>query len=562
LSIGIEFGSRPAANRIRDRFEEHICPIDDDRREKTVFFVGDAPESVIEQAEAEAAEDRAAADARSNTESLTEAERDRIKDADGFDMSTTTANWRSAKGVFAREGLTDQFRDAIGNLSDYDDPIEGAEEYTERYQRTGQGGGGRDAGEEDQRRRRKEERAAQRVQKEGCNHAEGGCKNGDPEACEFLQEVCGFSEEEVADILPSISTDGGLKSGMPDADELTGQQAGAVNRAMGGYSGAVTSIETAIQTLREEWNHAQQAARAVNSVRESVGYEAQHFDRLEELQAEVLDFTRTMAADCSECHADHSDHQHDVTDGDREDVREAVVEGADATPVGTSDETDAADEVIETDDQRDLSGERADDQARFAGGERGETETETATEPERNPGGLEADERDETNSETETRQARPDAFQVAEGGQETLQSQQMPPDLPAHIEDAVDDDPIDRPKTPPDEGQTVEKKAGQFVRYNGWPLHINPKAHKLWAAEVTGYDPSTKYNWIQDFLDSTYLNDDLHYDVSGVSAGDYLRVKAASHSNDKTRVLRVLYTDDDLLKVEKLRDDEAIEALS
>lgn len=424
MSIGIEFGSRPGANAVRDRFEEHICPVDDDRRQKTVYFQSDTPESVIEQAEAEAAEDRTAANARSNVDPLTDAERDKIKSVDGFDQSTTTANWRSAKGVFSREGISAEFRDAIGNLADYDDPIEGAEEYVDRYQRGGEGGHGRDVGEEDQRRRRQEERAAQRVQKEGCNHAEGGCQNGDPEACEFLQEVCGFTEGEVAEIMPATPTDGGLKRGTPDADELTGQQAGAVNRAMGGYSGAISSIETALQTLREEWDHAQQAAKAVNSVRESVGYEPQHFDRLEELQAELLDFSRMMAADCTECHADHSDHQHDVTDGDREDVREAVVDGADETPVGTADGTDAPDaddpDVIEEDDQRDLSGERSNDQTRFADEDRSDTDPETATEPERNPGGLEADEREETTSETETKQARPDAFRVPEGGQRTL----------------------------------------------------------------------------------------------------------------------------------------------
>ncbi|MFD1633162.1 hypothetical protein ACOZ4L_05660 [Haloplanus ruber] len=136
--------------------------------------------------------------------------------------------------------------------------------------------------------------------------------------------------------------------------------------------------------------------------------------------SELLDLARMMATDCEECHADHTGHDHDVDVDDQEDVREAVVDGTASTPVGTSEETDEAAAVIEADEQRDLDGDRANDQARFAGEDRSDTDPETASEPERNPGGLAADKREDTSTETETTQARPDAFRVPEGGQRTL----------------------------------------------------------------------------------------------------------------------------------------------
>lgn len=385
--------------------------MDDDRRQKTVYFQSDTPDSVIDMAEAEAAEDKMAADARSNTESLDDAERERIKDADGFDTTTTTANWRSAKGVFAREGLTDQFRDAIGNLADYDDPIEGAEEYTERYQRTGQGGGGRDVGEEDQRRRRKEERAAQRVQGEGCNHAEKKCRHGAPDACEFLTEACGFSEEEVDRILSVEDTDdteqqtlvtvgGGEYAEM----EVTPEQAGALQRSWQGYKGAVSRLGRELDDVREAVVNARQAMTAINRIREENGHDDLHPDRLHGL----VDVLVSMPESIPEIRRlDHfADYDGDGPGGQLTDSEKAR-HVTDMDP-------------LEADPQRDLSGDRANDQARFSAGERGEDDGETIEDVEENPGGLEADEREETNSEKQTKQARPDAFRVAEGGQRTL----------------------------------------------------------------------------------------------------------------------------------------------
>jgi hypothetical protein len=77
-------------------------------------------------------------------------------------------------------------------------------------------------------------------------------------------------------------------------------------------------------------------------------------------------------------------------------------------------------DVMELDDQQTLGGDRANDQARLAGGETGTVETETETPTMQNEGGLMSDQRDSTGSSTETEQMTPDAFQVAEGGQDTF----------------------------------------------------------------------------------------------------------------------------------------------
>jgi hypothetical protein len=516
VSEPVEFGTKAAADRAREEYDEYVCPVDDDRRLKTVAFVSDTPDELLSSVRATAEASRLDEADGTGLIELGESERERIKAVDGFDQGVANVgNWRRARALYAREGHPEWFAEDIPALADYDDPSEGAGEQLERRQRgasgieggrTGRGGSARNEGERDARDRRRQAEAARAQERGECDHARGHCEHGDPDACEFLQDVCGYSESEVDALLPDTSADGGLESGDPDEDELTGEQAGVVHRAMGGYIGGVEEAERALETLREAWANAQQAADAVNGVRRSVGYEPQHFHRLEAFQADLMDFYRTVAADCVECHADHADHDHAVTDGEREDVREAAVDGASETPVGTAAGTDAAtidaeawvptaegyafegredgdarievrdaandyggdayvavlvdgekihdtdglpraeaeqqarelaelydpadlrdgglgtpgEPAIETDDQRTLDGDRADDQARFAGEERGgvDAELEATTEP--NPGGLEADEREPTDDPDETEQTRPDAFRVPEGGQRSL----------------------------------------------------------------------------------------------------------------------------------------------
>lgn len=195
----VDANSLDTATDLRDRYDEWLHP-DDHRGRTTVKFTGDAPEGVIRQARA-AGDEVAAERARSQTASLTDTERDRIKSAGGFSQSRTTANWRSAKGVFEREGLTSHFRDAIGSIADFDDPIEGAEASVQRHKQRqaedGIGGvGAMDVGETDIQQRQRAGRAAAREQESLEKSAIEGAKRGHEEAVDALVFEAGWDRAE------------------------------------------------------------------------------------------------------------------------------------------------------------------------------------------------------------------------------------------------------------------------------------------------------------------------------------------------------------------------------
>lgn len=347
----VEFGSLASADRVRDEYSDYVCPVDDDKRLKTVAFISDTPEGTLQAIEADAAGDKAAAESTSETADLSERERERIKDADGFGDGVSIFNWQSAKGSFQREGLTEEFYDAIGNLSDGDDPIERAESWLREHQQQndmggsaiGGGSGQQDEGTTAEQQRRSEQRAAAIEQTEGCNHAAGACRHGKPEACEYLTEACGYSEDEVDDILGSEADADEAEGGDGDAtpEAIEGKAAGALARSWGGYRGAIADLATALENVREEWSNATDAAEAINAIRDDHNQDPIHFEALERANAELLDLLRKAAAGCEECHADHSDHDHAVTSGQVENIRTVVRDGAAATPVGTNADTDA-----------------------------------------------------------------------------------------------------------------------------------------------------------------------------------------------------------------------------
>ena len=191
----VDVQSLDSAGEIRDRYAEYLHP-DDHRGRTTVQFVGDVPDGVVRQARA-AADETAAERARSQTAPLTDDERDRISAAGGFSQSRTTANWRSAKGVFEREGLTDQFHDAIGSIADFDDPIEGAEDWVAQHKQSAIGGvGAMDVGEEDIQQRQRAGRAAAREQQSLEASAIEGAKRGHEEAVEALVFEAGWDRQD------------------------------------------------------------------------------------------------------------------------------------------------------------------------------------------------------------------------------------------------------------------------------------------------------------------------------------------------------------------------------
>jgi hypothetical protein len=300
VSEQIEFGSQGAANAAREDWSEYVCPVDDDERQLTVAFASDTPEDVLDAIRVEAQESRTEDRQQSRSEALTEDERERISDLGGFQGRPTTFSWRSAKGVFAREGMLDKFRDALGALTDYDDPAEGAEAWIQNRRESdatkgtsGASGGSRDAGDEEQRQQRRANRAARQARGGNCDRAHDFCEDGQEDACQYLREVCGYDEDEVRTILndraeseeTDLVTVGGDR--FPEM-EVTPEEAGALNKSWNGYRAAIARLSEDVGDLRKAIVDARQAARAINGIREGSGVEEMHFDRLHEL-LEVLD---------------------------------------------------------------------------------------------------------------------------------------------------------------------------------------------------------------------------------------------------------------------------------
>jgi len=269
MSVTVEFGSKAAADQYRDDYEEYVCPIDDDRRLKTVAFVSDTPDWLLDQARLDAEEGRAERAASAGQAELTDAERDRI------DFSKGRANVphaRAVKGIAADHGVDDW-------LAHYD-PTLTVDEHREVMERAGREGGGRrlDANEGRQAARARD--AARAQQSSECDHAADHCEHGDPEACEFLKNACGYDDEEVASILDEDGAGEGT-------EEITGKAAGALGRAWGGYKGAITRLDREIEDVVESKREAEGAAAAINAIRRDHGQEPMEFERLEELSDRI-----------------------------------------------------------------------------------------------------------------------------------------------------------------------------------------------------------------------------------------------------------------------------------
>jgi len=327
VATEIEFGTKATADSYREEHEEFLCS-EDDARLKTVRFSSDAPEWLIEQAQLEAMESRGEQNNSTGQVPLSDHERGDI------DFSKTRASVphaRAVKAIAREQGIDDW-------LAHYD-PALGVDEHRSTFEEITPSGGRRlDSHEEREAQRRRD--AARTAQGEQCDHARGHCENGDPDACEFLRDACGFDQDEIESFLDPDEP--------KDADqEITGKAAGALSRSWGGYQAAVGRLDSALDEVHESWRHAQQAGKAINAIRGEHGQDPIHFEALEEAQAQLADLVRKAAADCHECHADHADHDHDVTADDREDLRDLAGHGADATPMGVSEHTAGA--IAETD---------------------------------------------------------------------------------------------------------------------------------------------------------------------------------------------------------------------
>lgn len=308
MSQRIEFGTKAAADQFREDNEEWVCPLDDDRRLKTVALKSDTPEAVVEQAQINAASGRAERESDGGQIELTERERNSLD----FSRDGVSVPWaRSIKGVARSEGVDDWLAYVDQSLT--------VDEHRNLMER---------AAHDDRGRRLDAETSADEklAESEGgqCDHARGHCENGDMAACEFLNQTCDYSEDEVAFLLGEdqpVSTDqqqlvtvgGGKYAEMV----VTPEQAGALARSWQGYRNAVGRLGRELDDVREAVTNARQAWRAINAIRSEHGQDDLHPNDLHDLlealagMPQSIPETRTLAhfAESSE-----SPDQEDVLD--------------------------------------------------------------------------------------------------------------------------------------------------------------------------------------------------------------------------------------------------------
>lgn len=267
MSFEIEFGTKSGADAAREEHADHVCPVDDDRRLKTVAFVDDTPEIVRDQLEAGAQTGRAEREEGAGQADLTDAEKNRIGPFTGPNNYLKAA---SVKALLRENGVSD--------WEAWYDPELSVDEHKSSVLPEAQQAGGGDRIENEG----PDRDAAARAEKaagEQCDHAHDHCEHGDPEACEFLRESCGMDEDEVSELL----------SDEPRAtdDEIDGEAAGALGRAWQGYKAGVSRLDKELSDAVDAKANAEQAAAAINAIRADHGQEPMEFERLEELSDEL-----------------------------------------------------------------------------------------------------------------------------------------------------------------------------------------------------------------------------------------------------------------------------------
>lgn len=100
--------------------------------------------------------------------------------------------------------------------------------------------------------------------------------------------------------------------------------------------------------------------------------------------------------------------------------------------------------------------------------------------------------------------------------------------------------------------------ADKWVKWKSISLHANTKACKPWAQLIT--DTHEDYGVDGEWLDKNYIDDQCHFDVSGLGSGDLIKVSGASHNNKKHAYYRVLSVNGEL-EVERIQEADVIEIL-
>lgn len=292
MATEVEFGSKAVANQHRDEHPDHIAG-EYDRRFKKVVFDSDTPEKVLEQAQRKADETRGEDTSGTQQIPLTDKEKAKL---DFTRDNIDALKIRRIKGLAQDMGVSDWFNEM--------DPTVSVESNKDIFERPGaQSGGARSDVQTDPDAKASE--AAKTAQSEECNHAEGHCRHGEPDACEFLTNQCGMDQETVDKIM-------GEEEAAPE--DLPGPVLGALSDLWGGYKGGITQ--------------AKDAAAGINEIREQYGQEPLTFDELggrtiypEDAGADVTDGcqgdldldgigrTGDMATDT---HRDHADRLPDL----------------------------------------------------------------------------------------------------------------------------------------------------------------------------------------------------------------------------------------------------------
>ncbi|GAB7094077.1 hypothetical protein JCM30237_12290 [Halolamina litorea] len=267
MSFTVEFGTKSGADAAREEHEEYVCPVDDDRRLKTVAFIDDTPEVVRDQLEAGAQTGRAERDQGSGQADLTDAEKNRVGP---FVEENNYLKAASVKALLRDNGVSD--------WEAWYDPELSVDEHKSSILPEAQQAGGGDRIENDG----PDRAAAARAEKAAgsqCDHAQDHCKHGDSGACEFLRESCGMDDDEVSALLSDEPT--------AADDEITGDAAGALGRAWQGYKAGISRLDQELSDAVEAKGNAEQAAAAINAIRADHGQEPMEFKRLEELSDEL-----------------------------------------------------------------------------------------------------------------------------------------------------------------------------------------------------------------------------------------------------------------------------------
>lgn len=286
MAVEVTFERLDEANRFRAEHPDALCP-DDNRASKTVTLVSDVSGAVRERAESLAVAGRIDVGVRERR-TLSDRERQQLDARPNWSWQQNGAEAMWVKGTLSARGAT-EWMDFYEAGEGIDGALTNMEASAERSVLTGAPTG--QLAERDPDPESAERMAAvAEGQSQACDHAHDVCRQGDPDACEFLVETCEFTEAEVDAIL-GVDVAAEVDVGEPaavGASPFTGIQRDALSRAWGGYNGAIAALEADPDDV-EARRHATQAFAAINGIRRAAGQDELEPERLNELGGRLED---------------------------------------------------------------------------------------------------------------------------------------------------------------------------------------------------------------------------------------------------------------------------------